>query len=145
MILKKVYILRGGGAKANLEKGYILIFFYDGFPKGTLQDGTWRSATLTEMKHDGVSRHPLADGVVEGPGPEPLGGRRGAGVRGRARGEPGQLLPGDGHPGDGGQEGEGGEEDGGEHGGQGGGHWRESGPPPPYTQPARPAKSLHTG
>ena len=32
MILKKVYILRGG-VKANLEKVYILIFFYDGFPK----------------------------------------------------------------------------------------------------------------
>ena len=34
MISKKVYISRGGGVKANLEKVYILIFFffYDGFP-----------------------------------------------------------------------------------------------------------------
>ena len=31
MILKKVYILRRG-VKANLEKVYILNFFYDGFP-----------------------------------------------------------------------------------------------------------------
>ena len=33
IILKKVYISRGEGVKANLEKVYILIFFYDGFPK----------------------------------------------------------------------------------------------------------------
>ena len=34
MILKKVYISRGGGGgKANLEKVYILnFFFFDGFP-----------------------------------------------------------------------------------------------------------------
>mgnify|MGYP007010388105 CR=1 FL=1 len=38
MILKKVYISRGG-VKANLEKVYILIFFYDGFPYAVLCTG----------------------------------------------------------------------------------------------------------
>ena len=28
----KKFTFRGGGVKANLEKVYILIFFYDGFP-----------------------------------------------------------------------------------------------------------------
>ena len=95
---------------------------------------------------DDVSADPLAHGVVEGPRPHPLA-HRGARVRARARGEPGQLLRGDGDRSDSRQEGEGGEEHGGEHGGERGGerggHWRESGATRTlYPPPARPAKTF---
>ena len=57
MILKKFYISRGGGVKANLEKVYILIFFFLMASLRHFSVGVTSSKVgVTSSKHLGISQ-----------------------------------------------------------------------------------------